>query len=509
MKKWILATCWLMLFGLGTPQVVRAEMDYKQAGCKRFLGRANEALCSTKAGHDLCLAALKQGQMNYCALEGKPESSARRGTRDQAVDAMFTGNCRRDVMKSGLFHCPDASYSSMAYQRCLEFRNGGAGIECKRFRNLLVAYADKVEQQLAGKVVGYQFVVSKRDQASIARASGSARLKQDTEKPMSVDVKYTLASVSKNISATAMMQLLAEKGVSLDAKIEPYLPYDWTRGSGIDTISFRELLSHRSGIRCPVDLVDYAGLKQCVSRGIKLENKTLDCNGAPATATSVGCYDNRNYGMVRVIVPVMQGLIVKPVSSTSTTEQTDAQNAIVAANAYADYVNQAVFAKAGLSKMFCSPTEGASQGLTYRQSLPDGKGDAMGDHSMSCGSQGWFMSSRELSKYFSALNNGFGIVTPSISDRMRQDLIGYQGTDIRDTAYGKVRWWWHSGWHPEISSEVNTLVMHYSNGVDLALIVNSDFVPAGFDWGGAVTNAMFEALAKPPAPALHERLPNP
>ncbi|MFD0725928.1 serine hydrolase domain-containing protein [Lysobacter brunescens] len=481
------------------PQIARAEMDYAGHGCSRFLGRANEALCNTQAGHDACMAELRRGRMNYCTLQGQPDRAARRATLAEAHQRLLDARCVDSLRGRSSFRCPDETYASMAYQRCIEYRNAGIGIGCRRLPNLLASYADRIAAQLEGKVYGYAFVVSKRGETSVERAAGSARLQQDGQMAMSVDVSYTLASVSKNITAAAILKLLAEKGIDVDAEVAKYLPYNWTPGAGVDTVTFRELLTHRSGFRClDGDGVDYAGVKRCVERGIVVADKTRDCNGNAATAGAIGCYQNHNYALMRVMFPVIRGTLVKPVLSIFTPEQIEKEHAIVMANSYANYVNAELFSKAGLPKLSCAPTDGAKQGLAYKHAAPNDNGGDFGDMSLVCGSQGWFMSARQLSRYFAALNESLGSILPNrLPERMRQDLLGFQGWGQRATPYGDVRWWWHGGFHPAAMNpgEINTLVMRFSNGIELVLIINSDFDPAGFDWGSAVTNALFDAMA--------------
>jgi hypothetical protein len=43
--------------------------------------------------------------------------------------------------------------------------------------------------------------------------------------------------------------------LSIDSRIAPFLPPDWVKGPGIDTITFRELLTHRAGFRLDSGLV--------------------------------------------------------------------------------------------------------------------------------------------------------------------------------------------------------------------------------------------------------------
>lgn len=360
---------------------------------------------------------------------------------------------------------------------------------CKKVE--LVSYADKIEAQLKDKPYGYAFVVSKLGEPRVERAWGLARMAQDPpEKNMTVDVKYTLASVSKNITAAAAIKLLSEKGISLDDKIVTQLPWNWEPGANVDTITFRELLRHGSGIRCEA-FGTYENLKKCIEDGIQLADKQSGCNDPIGDGT--GCYKNFNYALFRVIIPVVMGQIKKPVLSTFTEKQTDQQNAIVAANAYIRYVNENVFAKAGLPDLTCAPTDGAQQGLTYKHAAPSGKGGDFGDKKMECGAEGWFLSASQLATYFHTLNNTNKIVSPTQAAQMRTEFMGYKGFGEFNTPDGKVQYWLHPGGHPAAMNpgEVQTLLLRFSNGTELAIIINSDMTANVKD---VAVNAMSEVL---------------
>jgi len=371
-------------------------------------------------------------------------------------------------------------------------------------------YADKIEAQLKGKPYGYAFVITKLGQPRVQRAWGEARRKADPpEMPMSVNVKYTTASVSKNITAAAFLKLLDDtniknKNLTLDEKLNEkmvdYLPYYWKPGAGVNSITFREMLKHRTGIHCDPDFVDYRNLRKCLAKGIDTADKdrtcpTADGPGQPIGTNDNGCYKNANYALFRIVIPVMMGKVVKPVLSTFTEEQKDAETEILTSNVYINYVNDNVYAKAGLPKIFCKPTDGKQQGLAYKHAAPDAKGGDFGDATFECGSQGWFLSAAQLATYFETLNTTDKIVLPAISSRMRTEYLGYDGGGGFDTPDGKITYWSKPGGHPaaQNTGEINTLLMHFSNGVEVSVVINSDFKPP-VDWGGVIINSLSDLL---------------
>jgi D-alanyl-D-alanine carboxypeptidase len=67
----------------------------------------------------------------------------------------------------------------------------------------------------------------------------------DTKQPVTADTKFPIASISKQFTAAAVMLLVEEGKVSLDAPISNYLtdlPTQWT------ALTLRQLLSHTAGI---------------------------------------------------------------------------------------------------------------------------------------------------------------------------------------------------------------------------------------------------------------------
>jgi CubicO group peptidase (beta-lactamase class C family) len=367
--------------------------------------------------------------------------------------------------------------------------------------------ADKIEAGLKDKPYGYQFVISKVDQASVSRAWGSARRSPDSpQMNMSVDVKYTTASVSKSPTAAALLKLLdntdlKNKGLTidqkLDEKISDYLPYNWKPGANVNTITFRELLKHRSGIRCSPDADDYKSLRKCLDQGINVEDKQKVCDNTTALAANQnGCYRNINFGLMRVLMAVILGAIKKPVLSTFTEDQTDTENAIPAKNVYLKYVNDNVFAPAGLPTIFCKPTDGTQQGLTYKHAAPTSAGGDFGDFEFICGAHGWFLSASQLAKYFQTLNTTNKILPPALSTQMRTELFGYDWCSDISSPDGPVTGCWKTGGHPAAwnAGEINTALVHFSNGVEVAIVINSDFEPAGFSYVNLIAKSHEDLL---------------
>jgi len=294
-----------------------------KTSCKNFLGRPLQSLCETDAAYNLCLAYLKEGNWDYCVRSGSPEKVAKRGTAPQAHEELTKLHCTSFVkigkVSAYSYSCPDTDFLlSTAHITCLAYQNGGSGIACLPPPDLLTTMADKIDANLQGFPVGYAYVIRNKAGKSVARAWGLARKPPDTPAPVPMDVNthFSIASVSKNITAAALLRLMHEKGVnSKTARLVDYVPKEWVvppsaKGAVLGTVTLYSMLKHRSGFRCNNMKVEvtYDNLKVCFERSIALLDQGSDCNGQKLTTEdSIGCYDNFNYAFMRVVIPIMKG----------------------------------------------------------------------------------------------------------------------------------------------------------------------------------------------------------
>jgi CubicO group peptidase (beta-lactamase class C family) len=93
-------------------------------------------------------------------------------------------------------------------------------------------------------IPGAAVVVVDRDGIVFAEGFGTAR---DDGTPVTPQTPFHVASLSKQLTSIAVMQLIGSGDLSLDATIHSYI--DWFGGAGSDTakITVRDLLAHTSG----------------------------------------------------------------------------------------------------------------------------------------------------------------------------------------------------------------------------------------------------------------------
>ena len=134
-----------------------------------------------------------------------------------------------------------------------------------------------------------------------AQAYGIARL--TPSKPATPDMRYSIGSISKQFTATALLLLVEERKVSLDDKVGKWLP-QLTRANDV---TMRELLSMTSGYQdyWPQDYVMPAMLKPATAQSIVdgWAKKPLDFE--PETKWQ---YSNTNYVIAGMIIEKASGM---------------------------------------------------------------------------------------------------------------------------------------------------------------------------------------------------------
>jgi D-alanyl-D-alanine carboxypeptidase len=150
-------------------------------------------------------------------------------------------------------------------------------------------------------VPSVSIAVVKDGQIAYVRAYGNACL--DPMTPAKPDMRYSIGSISKQFTATAILLLQEQGKLSLDDKVGKFVP-DLTRGN---EISIRQVLSHTSGYQdyWPQDYVFPMMLEPITAQKILdiWARKPLDFE--PGTQWQ---YSNTNYVIAGVIVEKASGM---------------------------------------------------------------------------------------------------------------------------------------------------------------------------------------------------------
>ena len=85
---------------------------------------------------------------------------------------------------------------------------------------------------LTGKATGFAYAIVKDGQLVVGEGVGKARTGPDGNRNMTRSSRLNVMSVTKTTTAVAILQLLDELNLSVDSKIEKWLPPSGRRASG-------------------------------------------------------------------------------------------------------------------------------------------------------------------------------------------------------------------------------------------------------------------------------------
>ena len=143
--------------------------------------------------------------------------------------------------------------------------------------------------------------VVKNGQIVYVKAYGNAKLEPAT--PATPDMRFSIGSVSKQFTATAILMLQEDGKLSLDDKVGKYLP-DLTRAN---EVTIRQLLSHTSGYQdyWPQDYVMPGMLKPVDAQKILDQWARIPLDFDPGTKWQ---YSNTNYVIAGLIAEKAAGM---------------------------------------------------------------------------------------------------------------------------------------------------------------------------------------------------------
>ena len=278
---------------------------------------------------------------------------------------------------------------------------GSGGRACTPHACILLSrLASSIDTQLKGKAVGYVALIG----TSKAVSSGLARTAADPPKlAMGPDVMVNVASVGKMFTTIAVLKSLARHHLSTASRIWPFLPPDWVKGPGVDTITFGELLTHRAGFRLDSGLVfktDNAAREQ-IRQGIQqVDQRVAD-------------YNNIDFTIFRDMLPLMEGA----------PEPGPAARAAAANRFFITYIQRQVFGPVGVTDARCAPVRNAM--LMYP---PPGARTARGRQApvgpSGCSGGGWFMTPASMLRVLDGLISN-RLLSSSQRQQMDRNCLGW------------------------------------------------------------------------------------
>jgi Beta-lactamase len=325
-----------------------------------------------------------------------------------------------------------------------------------------------IQQDLAN-VEGYVIGLNQNGSPFNTVVSGYAHQPKDTTEDWTPLVRQHIASLSKNITAMAMIKALIAAGLSPDATtpIIDYLPTYWVKGQNIDQITIAELLTHTSGITLDDNTTpaDFQTMMAAIAAGV--------------SANDIGtyAYRNVNFALCRVLLAAITGTVPVdwvldwPWPFGPWPFLTDVLWDCASIRCYEDYVATNVFAPAWVDRP--SLQHSPDDALAYPFS-PGAKGWNSGDLSTLAGADGWHMSVVELLAVMLTFRRSNAILTPVQAQNM---LDARFGIDIlQNTQLGVV--YAKSGFWNNPAGETEQGVLFYlPQDMELVVLVNSPIGP--------------------------------
>jgi hypothetical protein len=355
------------------------------------------------------------------------------------------------------------------------------------------AFEAALENALKDVVAGY--VAQLRQSRTIRCTQVSQYAIQDSLQ-WSADVRMHVASVSKLMTAMAMMVLFNDNNISPDAKIIDYLPKYWAKGSNIEFITFRSLFNHTSGLLANY-LVEFDMMKSAIAGGINLNDY------------GQYSYQNLNYGLCRILLAVINGNIPKdahfPVPSLN-----DRLWDLTTINAYEAYLQAKVFRPSGVGPDRATLDHPPGCALAYRgPPLDIGPGWNSGNMRESCGCDGWHLSVKELLDVMGEFRRGDGILKSGDAQAMLDNGFGVDplcGNSALPTALptlaGNV-YCKPGDWSGPNNRDEQTLAYFLPKDMELVVFVNSTVdgqTGATNIFRKVVTQAYVDSLVPSPPP---------
>lgn len=315
---------------------------------------------------------------------------------------------------------------------------------------------------LENNVVGFAYTISKDGVGVRADGWGDARRGTDGNMAMTEHVPINVASVSKTVTAVATLQLLEKNGMSVDDLIAPWLPPAWTQGPGVAGLTFRHLLSHRTGWNQMFQAMseteqaswgnDWNGIAYVVENG--------------ATPNAAYSYKNANYAVLRMIIPALwdaSGLapfVIDPLTELNYGWY------------FVGYLQDTIFEPAGVMDAGCWDLLDDTAAHAYDFTQPLLAGQPYEDTIYHCGGHAnLLLSAADLGAFMAHIRYDDAVLSPANRLLMDQSRLGWNAGS--NQGEGKVGKYWHGGdWW--VGRAYHACVMKFPQNIEATLVINSE-----------------------------------
>ena len=286
-------------------------------------------------------------------------------------------------------------------------------------------------------------------------------------------VKMHVASISKMITAMAVVKLLRQNSLTYDALVSPYLPAYLSVGQNLAGLTFRQLLSHTSGWRQVGD----GGVNDGYDY---TQFKALYANGVNMADIGQYRYHNGNYIALRVAMSVLTGLRNRndTLRLHHPFDFTDYLWDTTSAAEYVRYVRENVFIPS-----FCQAelSPAANDSLAYPADLSK-HGVAM-NAAVNAGTAGWWLSVDEVVNIMNTFWQSNAIVPKTVARRALREGLVCEAPWAFQSHRGKPDCFMKGGYWSDGEGKTNQCVAVFApRNVELAVFVNSP-IPGNYITG--------------------------
>jgi beta-lactamase family protein len=342
-------------------------------------------------------------------------------------------------------------------------RAGGPGLGSGDKTFNMDLFERNLRAALDRKTVGYAYSIGKEGKLERQAGVGSARVSPDNPvTPQSATKVMTVASISKPVTAAVTLRLLEQKHIPVDSPIGQWLPEAWKRGAGVDGITFRELMTHRSGLLQNFQTATGTTAGKSTGSWANIRIAIGQDLGAKSYK-----YANMNFSIFRIMVPkIAYGIDLSKLYDAPPANVTAAQIDYLTGIAFLGWVKP-VLALANAPVSCSNSDPNPTKLYVYPTGGQAGWGPA--DYLTGCGGFGYNLSANGIASFISHVRYTDKLVSPAARSLMFDGKVGLQAYSGKyGTYHGHGAVWAQSG-----GRGMRGCVMSFHLKVDVALLVNS------------------------------------
>jgi CubicO group peptidase (beta-lactamase class C family) len=330
-------------------------------------------------------------------------------------------------------------------------------------------FADDLHAALENSVRGYEMRMRRNGQTIYTLQWNWAQTPADDGLPWGPDRRMHIVSISKLITAMGLTHLLDAEGIDFNTPIINYLPDYWNPGSNVQNITFAHLMNHRSGINTGNNSdASYQRMRNLIENGVAM----------PGPSSG---YSNANFALCRILMATIAGYID---TDADFGPMNDLMWNYVTTLAYADYIEDNVFAPAGVLGPTLDNTPQTARAYAWNDNgqgwdssnpdpnVPSGGTALFGQ----AGGVAWHMSPDELLDVVGEFRRGGDIVSPARAREIFDASYGLNSAvNGNDSPAG--RFYFKPGkWGTSTQAE-QALIMILPEQIEVAIFVSSQIGP--------------------------------